>query len=146
MGLVKFASIKKIFGGAVSSEAERQVLFEEALFLTLSRASNSDVNISPVEVETVQSIMQSVAGAEVSAADVRVAAASELYESASLDDYLAVVGRKLLPAERATIVQCLAEVIKSDLRISPREIDFFNWVVSALGATPAEMVGLLEES
>ena len=146
MGLVTFASIKRIFGGGVSNEAERQELFKEALLLTLARASNSDVNISPVEVETVQSIMQNIAGAEVSAADVRVAAASELYESASLDDYLAVVGRKLLPNERATIVQCLAEVIKSDLRISPREIDFFNWVVSALGATPAEMLGLLEDS
>jgi len=145
VGLEKFANIKRIFGGAESSDAERQDLFKEALLLTLSRASSSDVNIRPVEVTTVQKIMQSVAGAQVSAADVRVAAGSELYESAPLDRYLAAVGRKLNPSERAKIVQCLADLIKSDSRVSPKEIDFFNWVVSALGATAAESVGLLDE-
>lgn len=144
MGLASFASITRVFGGIVSGDAERQELFKEALFLTLSRATSSDVNISPVEIETVQEIMQTVVGEEVSEPDVRIAAASELYEKATLDDYLSVVGRKLLPKERSTIVQCLAQVIKSDLRISPIELDFFNWVVNALKASPAEIAGLLE--
>ena len=142
MGLVKFANILKVFGGKVASDAERKELFKEALFLTLSRASSSDVNIQPVEVETVRAIVKSATGEEVSAADVRVAAASELYESASLDDYLSVVGRKLHPEDRSAIVKALAEVIESDRRVSQIEIDFFNRVVGALHATPAEMVGL----
>lgn len=145
MGLAKFVRISKLFGGAVSDESEREALFKEALLLTLSRASNTDENISPVEVETVRSLMKSVIGEEVSQADVRVAAASKLYEKASLDDYLSVVGRKLLPKQRTTIVQSLAEVINSDARVSTLEIDFFNRVASAIKATPAEMVGLLKK-
>ena len=43
------------------------------------------------------------------------------------------------------LVGSLVEVIRSDRRISPKEIDFFNWVVSALGARPSEIAGLLED-
>ena len=146
MGLVDFASITRIFGGTVASDVERQNLFKEALLLTLARATSSDVNIRPIEVEAVRKIIQSATGEEVSAADVRVAAASELYEKASLDDYLHAIGRKLGSRERATLVRSLAEVIKSDRRISPKEVDFYDWVVSALRATPAEIAGLLEDA
>jgi uncharacterized tellurite resistance protein B-like protein len=146
VGLATFASIKKIFGSTVSTDAEREELFKEALFMTLSRATSSDVKIRRVEVEAVQKIMQSVAESEVSAADVRVAAASELYEKAPLDRYLAVVGRQLDPEQRATIARSLAKVVNIDERVSPNEVDFYNWVVSALGATPAEIAGLLDES
>lgn len=144
MGLETFPLIAKIFGGQPPSDEERQKLFNEALLLTLSRATNTDENIQPVEVEAVQAIMQSVVGAEVSSADVRVAAASELYETASLDDYLSATGRKLLSEERAKLVQCLAEIIKSDRKVSTAETDFFNRVVTALHATPAEIAGLVE--
>lgn len=146
MGLVEFASIKRFFGGPVTSDVERQNLFKEALVLTLARATSSDVNIRPVEVEAVRKIVQAVTGEEVSAADVRVAAASELYEKASLDDYLHAIGRKLGARERATLVRSLAEVVRSDRRISPKEVEFFDWVVSALRATPAEIAGLLEDA
>lgn len=146
MGLVEFSSIRKFFGGSVTSDAERQSLFKEALVLTLARATSSDVNIQPVEVEAVRKIVQAATGEEVSAADVRVAAASELYEKASLDDYLHAIGRKLGSRERATLVRSLAEVVKSDRRISPKEVDFFNWVVAAVRATPAEIAGLIEDA
>jgi len=145
VGLAEFASISRIFGGAVTSDVERQSLFKEAMLLTLARATSSDVNIRPVEVEAVRKIMQAAIGEDVSAADVRVAAASELYEKASLDDYLHAIGRKLGPSERATMVKSLAEVIRSDRRISPKEVDFFNWVVAALRAAPAEIAGLLAD-
>jgi len=144
VALVSFLRIKQVFGGSLASGAERDGLFREALLLTLSRATSSDVRIDPVEVEKVQKIMQSVIGEEVSAADIRVAAASELYESAPLDRYLGVVGRVLGPSERATIIKSLAEVIKSDRRISPKEVDFFNRVANAVGASPAEIAGLIE--
>jgi uncharacterized tellurite resistance protein B-like protein len=135
-----------MFGGTVTSDAERQNLFKEALLLTLARATSSDVNIRPVEVETVRKILQSATGEDVSAADVRVAAASELYETAALDDYLHAIGRKLGSRERAILVGSLAEIVRSDRRVSPKEIDFFNWAVSALRATPAEIAGLVEDA
>ena len=145
MGLVDFASITRFFGGSATSEADRQNLFKEALLLTLARATSSDVNIRPVEVEAVRKVIRSVTGEDVSAADVRVAAASELYEKASLDAYLNTIGRKLESSERASLIESLSEVVRSDRRISPKEVEFFNWVVSALRATPAEIAGLIED-
>lgn len=146
MGLAQFVSITRVFGGTGVSDAERQNLLKEALLLTLSRATSSDVSIRPVEVETVRKIMKSVAGEEVTEADVRVAAASELYELASLDDYLGAVGRKLGPPERSTLIRSLAEVIESDRHISVNEVDFFDRVAAALRATPAEIAGLITET
>jgi uncharacterized tellurite resistance protein B-like protein len=145
VGLTQFVNITRIFGGTVANEVERQSLFKEALLLTLSRATSSDVNIRPVEVEAVRMIMKSVVDEDVSSADVRVAAGSELYERASLDDYLSAIGRKLTPRDRATLVRSLAEVIRSDRRISPKEVEFFDRVVSALRAAPSEIAGLLED-
>jgi len=145
VGLSTFARIAQVFGGLVSNDAERQELFKEALLLSLSRATSADVNIRPVEIETVQKMMESATGERVTEAEIRVAAASELYERASLDAYLAVVGRNLTPEQRATIVRSLAEVIRSDRRISPKEVDFFNWVILALDPSPAEIAGLFAE-
>ena len=144
MALVSFLRIKQVFGGSLMSDTERDGLFREALLLTLSRATSSDARIEPVEVQKVQKIMQAAIGEEVSEADIRVAAASELYESAPLDRYLGVVGRVLGPAERSTITKSLAEVIRSDRRVSPKEVDFFNRVANALGASHAEVAGLFE--
>lgn len=146
MSLANLSNILKIFGGKEPNESERQQLFKEALMMTLSRASSSDTDTNPVEVETVRDIVERETGESLSAADVRVAAHSELYESAPLDQYLGRVTKKLLPEERARILVCLAEVIKSDVRVSPREVAFFNWVAKALHVTPAEIVGLHEEA
>ena len=41
-----------------------------------------------------------------------------------------------------TIIQTLAEVIRSDTEVSVLEIDFFNSVAEALKATHAELIGL----
>ncbi len=145
MGIASLSNVLKIFGGGEPSEEERHHLFKEALLMTLARASHSDANVSPVEVETVRKIVERVTGEKVTEADVRVAAASELYETASLDRYLGRVTRKLHSEERSAIVQSLAEVIKSDVRVSSREVDFFNSVATALKATPAELAGLNEQ-
>ena len=75
-------------------------------------------------------------------ADVRVASKSELYERAPLSSYLAQIARNLLPEQRSTILRCLREVIQVDRKVTYHEIDFFNQVATALGATPAEIVGL----
>lgn len=145
MSLASLSNIAKFFSGREPSEGERQQLFKEALLMTLARASNSDANVSPVEVDSVQEIVRRETGEEVSLADVRVAAKSELYERATLDHYLAGVSRKLTSEERSRVLRCLAEVIHSDVRVSSREVAFFDWVAHALKATPSEIVGLVEQ-
>jgi uncharacterized tellurite resistance protein B-like protein len=142
MSIAKLSNILKIVRGTEPSEEERQNLFKETLLMTLSRASDADQNVSPVEVETVRGAIKRVTGDDVSAADVRVAAASELYESGSLEHHLGRVSGRLGTRERVAIVESLAEVIKSDVRITSREVQFFNMVAKALKVTPAEIAGL----
>ena len=146
MSLANLRNVLKIFGGGQPTEAERQELIKEALLMTLSRATKSDTDIRPVEVDTVIRIIERETGESITSADVRVAAKSELYESAPLDQYLGRVSRSLAPRERTNILKCLAEVILSDVRVSPHEVDFYNWIAKALQVTPAELAGLFEES
>ena len=145
MGLADLTSVLKIFGGYQPTDAEKQALFRELLLMTLARASSADANIHPCEVDTVQRVLKEVMGDEISTADIRVAAASALYESAPLEDYLARCGANLDAVHRATVAQALARVIRSDNRVSPREIAFFDGVVRALEVSPAELMGLIAE-
>jgi len=147
MGIESFSHIIEFFSGSNNTpDAEqKRSLVEEALLLTLSRATVADSNINPVEVETVQEIFRKAVGTEVSTKDIRVAAISDLYKEATLERYLSKMASKLEPADLQLIVKSLAQVIKVDDKISPFEVDFFNGVVKALGLTPAQTSGLLEE-
>jgi uncharacterized tellurite resistance protein B-like protein len=145
MSISSFTNILKIFGGAQPSEEEKRELFKEVTAMTLARATASDTNIKPVEVETVRLIIERVIGEEVSAADVRVQANSKLFESQPLERYLARAGRVLDVKDRITIAEALAEVIVSDERISSKEVTFFNMVANAFQLTPAELAGLVAE-
>ena len=142
MGIADLSNVINIFGGKEPTEESKQELFKESLLMTLSRASSSDANIDPVEVETIQGILKREIGDEISKADIRVAANSRIYETAPLKKYLASARRTLDAEDRARIVSSLAEVIKSDCRISVLEIDFFNDVADALELTPAQLVGM----
>lgn len=146
MAIVSFSHIIEFFSGGDKQpdESQQRNLMEEALLLTLSRATNADSNINPVEVEQVQEIFREVVGTEVSAKDVRVAAISELYKEATLEKYLAKVSGKMSAADRQTIAKSLARVIKVDDKVSPFEVEFFNGVVDALGLSPAETSGLVD--
>ncbi len=143
MSMSDLSNVLKIFRGTDLSREEENELFREVLLMTLSRASSSDANIAPIEVETVQAIVEKSTGEEVSAADIRVAAASELYETAPLEKYLSSCGRKLNVRSRVATVQALADVIKSDTQVSSREVQFFDMVALALAVTPAEIAGLI---
>ena len=81
-------------------------------------------------------------GEDVSTAEVRLAAGSALYESAPLASYLQRAAKQLSADRRVAVVRALEEVIHSDVRVSPFEIDFFNSVATALNLSPAELVGL----
>ncbi|MEE8094286.1 MAG: TerB family tellurite resistance protein [Gammaproteobacteria bacterium] len=143
MSMANLSNVLKIFRGTDLNPEEESELFREVLLMTLSRASSSDANIAPIEVETVQAIVEKSTGEEVSAADIRVAAASELYETAPLEKYLSSCGRKLDATSRVATVQALADVIKSDTRVTSREVQFFDMVALALAVTPAEIAGLI---
>ncbi len=145
MGLADFANILKFIRGGDPTPEEKKQLFKEAAFMALARATSADTNIKHVEVKTVQQILMNVTGEEVSIAEIRVAARSDLFEKQPLEKYLSGVGRKLEASDRTTIMQSLAEVIRSDERVSPFETDYFDMVANALKATPSEIVGLVAE-
>ncbi len=145
MSLVEFKSISKFFGVAEPSAEEKTQLFKEAALLTLARATSSDTNIKTVELKIVQEILTRVTGEEISLADIRTAANSDLYEEQPLDKYLSGVARKLDNADRVTLFACLAEVIRGDERVSHFETEFFDMVAGALKATPSELVGLVSK-
>ncbi len=144
MSISNFSNILKIFGGGEPTEEEKQELFKEVTVMTLARATASDTNIKPVEIETVRLIIEKVIGEEVSEAEVRVQANSKLFESEPLERYLAKSGRVLDVKDRITIAEALAEVIVSDARVTGKETAFFNMVAEAFQLTPAELAGLIE--
>ncbi len=142
MAFGDFSNVLKIFGGSSASEENQDDLSKEVLLMTLAGASKADANIHPVEIETIQQIMQRETGQELTEADIRRASRPDLYESANLRKYLRSVQGQLNAENKTTILQALAAVIKSDTEISVLEIDFFNRVVNALRITPAEQLGL----
>ncbi|MEL7535850.1 MAG: TerB family tellurite resistance protein [Pseudomonadota bacterium] len=143
MSLVDFSHLLKIFGGHTATPEEKETLFKESLLLTLSRATSADTNIDPAEVDTVKAVIERITGDSVDPADIRVAAASALYESAPLNDYLKKAGRSLEIEQRVAIVTALADIIRSDSDIRGAEVDFFNSVYDALNVTPAQLAGLM---
>jgi uncharacterized tellurite resistance protein B-like protein len=142
---IGFNIISKIFGGSTPTDEEKAQLFKEVAMMVLARATASDTNIKPVEIETVRLIIERVTGEETSDADVRVAANSKLFETEPLERYLNRAGRILDVTDRVTIAEALAEVIVSDARITTKETAFFNMVASAFNLTPAELAGLVAE-
>ena len=146
MSIVSFSHIVKFFtGDQMPSAEESQKLFEEALLLTLSRATSADSNINPVEVATVQKIFAEFAGHDVEESEVRIAAISDLYDEATLEGYLSNVSRKISDSQRLQIAKSLAKLVKADDNVSPFEVAFYNSVVDALRVTPAQLMGLVED-
>lgn len=143
MSISNFSNILKIFGGGQPTEEEKQELFKEVAVMTLARATASDTNIKPVEIETVGVIIERVIGQQVTEAEIRVQANSKLFESEPLEKYLSRAGRVLAVQDRITIAEALAEVIVSDAKVTNKEIRFFNMVAEAFQLTPAELAGLV---
>ncbi len=142
MAIADLSRVLKIFGKSSPSEEKQKELYREVLLMTLARASSSDANIHPVEIETIQQIMQRETGQELTEADIRKAARPELYGSVYLRKYLHSVQRQLKAEDRSKIVQAVADVIKSDTQINVLEIDFFYQVANALRITLVEPLGL----
>ncbi len=146
MAIADLSNVLNIFGGSSASEENQDELYKEVLLMTLARASRSDANIHPVEIETIQQIMQRETGQELTEADIRKAARPERYQSMNLRTYLRSVQGQLKVEGRIKIVQALADVIKSDTPISVLEINFFNRVADALRITFPQLFGLKQTS
>ena len=81
-----FSLLKSIFGGKSLPDEEQRALFEELLFLTLARASRTDLDTAEVEVEIICKILDGH-GVKVTPQEVCLASMSELYEDAPLEKY-----------------------------------------------------------
>jgi uncharacterized tellurite resistance protein B-like protein len=137
-----FSFISGIFGGDHSlSEEDQTKLFEELLFMTLSRASRSDLDISSVEVAQIQKILKEAAGIDASEQEIRTAGMSELYEVAPIEKYVAKASKGLKTSQRRTIVSSLYEVIGADGKVSQTEADFFDNIANAVNLKPIELMG-----
>ena len=143
MSILEFKSISKIFGRGKPSAEEQKALYNEALLMTLARATSADTDIQSVEIEAARKILKEETGEDISAPDIRVAAKSAIFESQPLDKYLTQVAGKLDEAARVRIVHCLTKVLKSDVRVTQFEADFFNMVAKSMKITPAQTAGLL---
>lgn len=137
-----FSFLTNIFGGVSSlSEEEQTKLFEEMLFLTLSRASRSDLDISEVEIVRIQQILKESAGIDATEQEIRTAGMSELYEVAPLEKYAAKAAKGLSVSQRHKIVQALYDVIGIDGKVSATEADFFDNIATAMNLKPIELMG-----
>ncbi len=134
-------SILKLFQSG-STKQSTEDIFNETVLMTLARTTSADTNIKHIELEAVQQIVKDTTGEEVSLSDIRVAAKSQLFESATLDRYLGSVGKVINLEQKISLLESVVSVIHSDERVSSREITFFNMVSDALGVTPAELMGL----
>ena len=143
MAIADLSRVLKIFGESSPSEEDQNELYKEVLLMTLARASRSDANIHPVEIETIQQIMQRETGQELTEADIRKAARPEPHDSVYLRQYLHSVQHQLKAEDRSKIVQAVADVIKSDTQINVLEIVFFYQVANALRITLVEPLGLI---
>jgi len=142
MAFSDLSNFLKIFGRPADNEETRGELYKEVLLTTLARASKADANIHPMEIETIQQIMQRETGQELTEVDIRKASRSELNGQANLRKYLRSVQSRLNDENKTTILRALVDVIKSDNNINVLEIDYFDRVVDALRMTPTEQFEL----
>ncbi|MDH3645899.1 MAG: TerB family tellurite resistance protein [Gammaproteobacteria bacterium] len=140
--MTDFNTLRSVFAKGAPTDIEQKQLLTEVALVTLARATSADANIHPVEIETVQKSLKEITGEEFSGADIRLAASSALFETAPLGKYLNRAARRLDSDDRVLIAQALEKVIRSDVRISPFESEFFDMVTNALRLSPSQLVGL----
>ncbi len=144
MALPNLSSVLNFFQSPPTEE-EQNELAQEVMLMVLARATSADTNIKDVEIEKVREVLKDHLNVDYEAADIRVAANSELYMQTSLKDYLSYRSIKMRTEDKVETIQALGEVINVDGRVSSLEIDFFNDVAKALALTPAEIMGLTQE-
>ena len=135
-------AIRKLIDDVTTGDDEVQELYNEVVLMTLSRATSVDSNINIAEISNVKSTIQELTGEEVSDSDIRVAAKSKLYESGTLSRYLNTVSSRLSPEKKVDLINALATVIKSDEKVTEREVFFLNLVADDLNIHASDLIGL----
>jgi len=125
--------------GSGVSEEDKKNLTHEVILKTLSRMTYADTNTEKAEVETVKKIYKKVTGKTVTDADIRVAARGDLHEDQAFHKYLGQSQGHISQEDKCLIMQCLADVIKADGKVSPGEVAFFDEVGNALKLSPADI-------
>ncbi len=125
-----------------SDSGNKDELMEELFVTVLGRATSSDTNIDESEIEAVQQIYQETFGKPIEAGEVRRAAHSEIFEKTPLQSFVRSASKKLESDDKKLISTSLQRVMGADGRMSPKEVEYFNVIISALNMTPAELVGL----
>ena len=142
MSIGRLSSLLGLFKGDSTAGKDKQTVLEELYLTVLGRATSSDTNIDPDEIEEVRKLYSSAFGKEVEAGEVRLAANSEIFESTPLESYVKAAQKVLDTKDKQLIADGIKQVIGADGRTSPREAEFFNQMVAALNMTSAELVGL----
>jgi uncharacterized tellurite resistance protein B-like protein len=144
MGIEKLTNVFKIIAGDNLTPEHYNELKKEAVLMTLARGTSQDTEINPLEVATVRRKVEEMTGETVSDAEIRVAAHSELYETAPFKTCLSRLAAKLKPQDRALILRGLAEVLKSDSRIDALETAYFDEIAGILQVKPSQIAGLVD--
>ena len=110
--------------------------------MVLARATAADTNISGIEVDTVREIILERIGVELTTAEVRVAANSDIFEKEPLPRFVASARKQLTPAECEDIMEALAQVISVDEVIGGRELAFYDQIADALQMPRAADAGI----
>ena len=100
MALADLSSVLKIFGESSVDPEEQKRLYGEVLIMVLARAASSDANVHPVEIETIQGIVERETGEPVKETDLRLAARPELYEDVPRRKYMRSVRGKMDAEDR----------------------------------------------
>ena len=134
-------AIRKLIND-VSMSDEVDVLFNEVVLMTLSRATSIDSNINPAEISTVREIVQELTGESINDSDVRVASKSKIYEEGSMGRLLSTVSARLPTEKKVALVNALAKVIQADGKVTERELFFLNMVAEDLNLHASDLIGL----
>ncbi len=146
MASLDFSNVLKVFSESRPDKEAQEVLYKEVLVMTLSRVTSVDAHVDEAEVETVAKILCRETGEEINASQIHVASKSELFERRPIDRYLGKVREKLTCEQRLRVVECLAEVIRSDVKVRRSELRFFDRVAGALGIQAHQLAGLSADS
>lgn len=141
MALVELSHIKNLFKGEQENKGDPQA-FRELLVMVLARATDADAYTHPAEVDTVQAVIKDYLDEEISTADIRIAALSDLYESTPLEKCISRVTPQLSLKERQAIIRALVAVMKADEHVASSEAGYFNMVAAALKLSYADVAGL----
>lgn len=141
MASVDLAYIRKLFTDGFKGEGDPEA-YRELLLMILARATDADSYTHPAEVESVQAVIKRHLNEDVSPAEIRTIALSDLYQSAPLEKYISRLAPKLSTEQRKEIIAALMEVLKADGQVAASEAIYFDMVAMALRMTYSEVAGL----